>query len=671
LADLAYLSLDEFIHPLPLNVGYIGAYLKQELKNVNITIIKDPEELISVLEDAQEYHVIGLSNYDWNMNLNSNFLRLIKEKYPHIITVMGGPNIDIDSEESLKDIFHSNIGLDFYVIGEGEYNFKRLIQSLIEKRMKTKEIWAIIPQAIIGLDRNKNVLLRGAGKDVGPCDLSTMPSPYLTGLLDKFLGNPLFAPIIETNRGCPFNCAYCYWGSSINSKIREFRLETVFEEIDYASRKTKNPVKLLFVADANFGIFKRDVEIAQILRNAHDKTGFPRSIYIYFYKFTDEKMLRIAELLKELTEISMSKQTLNPKVLQLIGRKNMPDEQYDLLHNKIKEVGMSPYCELIYGLPEETLASFLDGLEEVARSNIKPVLYPLLLIKGTRVNSEYFRKKYEIQSAFRIIPRYTGSYGPINSVEYEELAVSNARFSKEDYLAIRLIHFFYFIFSEKIFMELSKYIQENRLNIVSFLRFLINDRNKWPSLFELLVHGFEVDSKSELIEKKDLKTEFSKEQIEKIKSLGLALNIFYFCKMVTNKKCLTVFKQYLSDALKRYFTANSIAYTDRELLTIVDICFDKIPDFPEIEHVKIRRYNYDVESWLNNNKKFSEYETGETFTYKLHFEKELISLFDEQYLKYNNVGQSLYWFRMNFVANQYLSYTYERSSLQSKQTLAE
>jgi hypothetical protein len=78
-----------------------------------------------------------------------------------------------------------------------------------------------------------------------------------------------------------------------------------------------------------------------------------------------------------------------------------------------------------------------------------------------------------------------------------------------------------------------------------------------------------------------------------------------------------------------------------------------------------------VESWLNNNKKFSEYETGETFTYKLHFEKELISLFDEQYLKYNNVGQSLYWFRMNFVANQYLSYTYERSSLQSKQTLAE
>ena len=64
-----------------------------------------------------------------------------------------------------------------------------------------------------------------------------MPSPYLTGLFDAYaegwrsslqghrrprpLVTTLPAAIIETNRGCPYGCTFCDWGSATLSRIRQ------------------------------------------------------------------------------------------------------------------------------------------------------------------------------------------------------------------------------------------------------------------------------------------------------------------------------------------------------------------------------------------------------------------------------------------------------------------
>ena len=42
-------------------------------------------------------------------------------------------------------------------------------------------------------------------------DLETIPSPYLTGILDEFFETNLI-PIIETNRGCPYRCTFIAQG---------------------------------------------------------------------------------------------------------------------------------------------------------------------------------------------------------------------------------------------------------------------------------------------------------------------------------------------------------------------------------------------------------------------------------------------------------------------------
>lgn len=46
------------------------------------------------------------------------------------------------------------------------------------------------------------------------------PSPYLTGEFDEIDPARWRSATIETNRGCPYGCTYCDWGSATLSRIR-------------------------------------------------------------------------------------------------------------------------------------------------------------------------------------------------------------------------------------------------------------------------------------------------------------------------------------------------------------------------------------------------------------------------------------------------------------------
>ena len=101
-------------------------------------------------------------------------------------------------------------------------------------------------------------------------DLDIIPSPFLTGLFDAYADVPGTAVTIETNRGCPYGCTFCDWGSATLSRIRKFDLQRVFDEIEWCA---KTHMQGIGPADSNFGIFERDVGIAE--RVAADE-GDPR-----------------------------------------------------------------------------------------------------------------------------------------------------------------------------------------------------------------------------------------------------------------------------------------------------------------------------------------------------------------------------------------------------------
>ena len=651
---------------VPLNIGYIGGYLKQEVSAVTIELFKDPQKLYDTLVAYPErYTCLALSNYDWNFNLNRHFLKLARRLNPEIITVMGGPNIDGGTEEGLKEFFHYFPELDFYILGEGEDRFAALIKSIIRHNWQIQAVWEGLPGTIVGYDRKNRRLLRGKGADVGFVDCRTLPSPYLSGILDEFLANPHLVPIIETNRGCPYSCAYCCRGNAGDSKIREFSKETVLEELQYISARTQNPLKALYIADSNFGILKQDIAIAQAIKNINHQNGSYRNIYMFFAKNINEDMIKVAETLKELTDISMSKQTLNPEVLTIIGRNNISDTNYNRLLAKLHKLGISRFCELIYGLPGESLESFLNGLEKMYEKEVNISVYPLLLLKGSKINSKDFRDQYQIKSGFRIMPRYTGSYGEINSVEYEEILISHTTLPPQDYLQIRLIVFFHVLFFERIFAELVLFLRENQSNLAALFRFMVNDRRNWPTIFADFIRGFEKDTRGEILAKKELKLDFTKDEINDIREKVLDLNTYYLCKLIAARERVVCFKEYLFEVLQRYFVAKAITVDTDELNWVLDMSFDKIADYHDIKKIKTVSYPYDIDAWLKQERKgrLSSFKTRVIINYRLELDDRAILMLNAQVKALINFELSIYRLRKQFIISQINpahAYTYRR-----------
>lgn len=663
--DLAYTSNLDYVIPIPLNIACLASYLKERFPDISFHLLNDPIELYNTIEgNLNKYQIIAMTNYDWNQNLNKKFLKLIKENHPESLVVMGGPNVDASTEEGLQELFNNLPGVDLYIIGEGEERFTRLVSNLIENDLEVAGVWEMLPPTIIGRDKATKSIIKGAGEEVPLCDLAKMPSPYQMGLLDRFLEDPNLVPILEMTRGCPYTCAFCSWGKYSGSILRKFPLDRIVNDIEYITKKNKNPMKSLYITDGNFGIFDRDVKIAEILRKGKEKNGFPESVYVYLSKTVDEKLLKITGLLKDMIYVGMSKQTMNPDVLKIIGRHNIPDVQYGMFRDKLKEIGVDPYCELIYGLPGESIESFLDGLEKISEFDVKVGLYPLFLFKGTDVNSREFRGKYGMKSAFRVIPRYTGSYAGVNSVEYEEILLSNNNFSEEDYFTVRQFHFFYSMFFEDLFQELFRFIDENALNRFSFIRFLVNDHPNWPVSLKKVLEEFKAAAKKELLSKEQLKFDHTVDEIEEVRSECLALNVFYFLKILSKADDTATLKLYFFDAVKEYFVSNGVTVSKEELSCVLDFCFDKVPAFPKIEPEMMKEYYYDVELWLKSDSAahfLSEYKVRVPIKYHFKYDPKLCGLFKEQTKKYGDSALGLYHFRMNFVANRYLAYSYRRT----------
>jgi tRNA A37 methylthiotransferase MiaB len=103
-----------------------------------------------------------------------------------------------------------------------------------------------------------------------------VPSPYLNGMLDKFL-NGEFAPAFETSRGCPFLCTFCDQGID-ESKIAAFSTPRVAEEIIYVAEKLskfKKGVKTMSFFDSNWGLYQKDIELADLIAKVMEKYDFP------------------------------------------------------------------------------------------------------------------------------------------------------------------------------------------------------------------------------------------------------------------------------------------------------------------------------------------------------------------------------------------------------------
>ncbi len=599
LGDLGYFNDYNFSQPTPLNVGYIGEYLRTQVPEARVELFKNPVEMLERIRHAPP-QILGLSHYQWNSNLNLKVIEAAKSIKPDVVSVLGGPQFDATNPLWIADFFSARPNVDFHIEREGEITFSELVKLLINSGLdKTQLDQSLWPSTLFSVDRQSRMVLSNPNGTFERLDLSTISSPYLAGRMDKFLDDPHLAPIVETNRGCPYSCSFCAWGSATQSKVRQFPLEIVIEEIKYATARSANPHKLLYLADANFGILKRDEDIARTIADCGVKNNFPKQTYVYFAKNTNERVIRIAELMKSVTSMSMSKQSVNDKVLENIKRKNIPHQQYDNLSLECEKRGITTFSELIYGLPGETYESFINGVIQTVRQKASVAMYPMLLIEGAENYTVEHRQEFDIKTKYRVIPRYISTMPGLRTLEYEEVGISNSALPFEDWLRIRQFHFLMKIFGSEVFQDLKRELEAHELDYATLAKRVFEDTDFWPSTWATLFQEFRQASIDELIEEKDLRVEYNPDEMKAIELKFPAQNYYYFAKFVCSRKTVNEFHTYLRNGISRLFPQVS-ELAQQSINQSLKLSFDRLICYENLVTEKDVLCDVNLTAWESN-----------------------------------------------------------------------
>jgi radical SAM superfamily enzyme YgiQ (UPF0313 family) len=444
LADLVHNQLAG-TYVVPLNVANISAYLRHLYPDIQTKLFKFPNDLLSALEQKSP-DILALSNYFWNMDLNQKICAMVREKYPNTIIIVGGPSINPDNS-SLEKFLRQNTFVDAYIPFEGEQVFANLVDVMLKDEIK--EIPGL---AYLEGDELVYTFLE-------PSDLEGLPSPYLNGSLDEFLAQGL-APLFESNRGCPFPCTYCTWGKNIH-KVRKFPVERILAEMEYvAANYPKQPYWMF--ADANFGLFDRDLDIARKIREIKDRTPQLKKIWLWMTKNKEKQNIEIARAIGDLEHHLIAVQTFDPEVQKNIKRTNIRQDDIEATIQQLAKEGIQTSTDVLCGLPGETAKSHLDTLRKCFDLGFDFIdVTNILLLPGSEMETEESREQYGLIGQFRVRQGSYGEYKGIRAIEYEEIIRKTSTFSEAEMLDMRLLHWLIWYWNAGFFKSLLKFCHRN------------------------------------------------------------------------------------------------------------------------------------------------------------------------------------------------------------------
>jgi len=434
-ADLTYTQKGFSSTAFPYAGAIVASYAKKKFgDSISVELFKYPDDFINYLEKNVP-NIVCFTNYSWTLDISHEFSKKIKEKFPKAVTVFGGPNYpnELDTQKSFLLDYPA---IDFYIKGEGELGFVDLLQNLKNKNFNSE-------------------LLKKEKTRIGNChyisdgeliigdmlprvqELNDIPSPYLSGMLDKFFDNVLI-PSLQTSRGCPFKCNFCQEGKDYFTKICKYSLDRIIEELEYIAKRVKVPN--LYVLDSNFGMYKKDVEIAKAVMRIRKRDGWPK--YFEATGGKSKKVMDVISILDGIYPANVAIQSTDPEVLKNIQRRNVPDETAgEIIKFADTKIGTS-FSEIILCLPGDDLnkhtksmCDMMDRGANVVRS------HQLLLLPDSIMYTKDYRKKYEMETRFRLQPKCFSNFTlykeNISSSEIDEVCIANNTMNYQDYLQCR------------------------------------------------------------------------------------------------------------------------------------------------------------------------------------------------------------------------------------------
>jgi radical SAM superfamily enzyme YgiQ (UPF0313 family) len=378
---------------VPYSIGLLQAYVQEHAPNPEryefLLPIFKPVLVETAVSHLSSADVVGFSAYIWNIQLSLAIARELKQRYPDKLIVFGGPQVPDNAEQFLRE----NPFIDLACHGEGEQVFLSILENYPLRS------WEFVP-SVSYLQEDGRYTLRLPAPRLR--DLSTLPSPYLNNVFDDLMAahpEHEWLVMFETNRGCPFSCSFCDWGSAVAAKVNRFDMDRIKAELEWFAQRRINYV---FFCDANFGIFPRDIEIAQHLVDLYKKYNSFFAISIQNTKNATERSYQIQKIFSEVITagVTLSLQSLDKQTLKNIKRDNISLDSFRELQRRYKRDGIETYTDLIIGLPGDTYESFANNVAEVIKSgqHNRLAVYNCSILPNAEMGDPAYQEKFGMVS---------------------------------------------------------------------------------------------------------------------------------------------------------------------------------------------------------------------------------------------------------------------------------
>ena len=480
---------------VPLGIGLILRYIQTTIKhNFEIKMFKEPDKVLDILTSLAP-DVVGISQYSWNSELNLYFAKLIKKNNPNCLVIAGGPNFDYSESGRIK-YFKDYPFVDICIAYDGEIPFAEIIKRLLSGEDKAN-LCRRPPAGSYSFNIESGKIVASAEVPPRLDSLDVFGPIYADGFFDEFLDQG-FHPFLQTHRGCPFTCAFCHTSDPYYSRMLFLSPDIFREDMEYLGKRFAGRHDVtLYLANTNMSLFPQDFTIAEIIKETKEKYDWPGIINVNSGK-DPKKLLEMTSIIDFQPGIAL--QTLTPKVLENIRRKNIPFVDFMAFQRAIlKKTSQTSSTELILCLPGETKETFLETLKTVLNSGVQDIcIYTLMNLKGTLLSSREYAKRYGYIIRHRIVPRQFSLIGGENILDTEEVVVGTNTMPFGDYLELRGLCFVITVFfSSTELIPLKKMLLEYKVDLAQWI-FDIHRQIKTRSGLKTYYQAFIKETKNEL-----------------------------------------------------------------------------------------------------------------------------------------------------------------------------
>ncbi|MBW1982794.1 MAG: B12-binding domain-containing radical SAM protein [Deltaproteobacteria bacterium] len=353
--------------------GFLKAYAEKDgwlRKRVHIDLLdfsvesNDARQALFYLSKTRP-HILGLSCYCWNVEVSLEVARFYKTIVPESIIVLGGPEVAPIAEDYLRQ----HEAVDIIVRGEGEATFQELLKELVRGRQLSAKIK--------GISYRQGTTIVNTPERPPIPNLGEIPSPYLTGVLTPREG----VTYVETSRGCPFHCAYCYEGKNF-PKVRFYPEKRIQKEIELISNTPG--ITSFHLVDSVFNLKKdRLRRLAQLISEANQSGARLLTVEIIAENVDEEtvSLLRQANV----ASVETGPQTVHHDTLLLMQRQYQP-EKFARAIKLLQDSGIQVLCDLIVGLPGDNFFRVVRSIRSVmAMQPARLIFSALHVLPGTEL----------------------------------------------------------------------------------------------------------------------------------------------------------------------------------------------------------------------------------------------------------------------------------------------